>query len=457
MRREIAPAVHSLLARGLLPSTAEVFGVANDPLDDGSFRSSLSEWVSKSSWLSAESRRKWARSAPKFRYLRGDLRGPEVYGRLADWLSDSRGGDRRGNVIFHLAVPPALFATVVRYLASTGLARGAEGWRRVIFEKPFGLDLPSSRALARVVKRILSEGQVYRMDHFLGKESVQNISTLRFTNAYFEPLWNRKHVDNVQIMVDEALGVEGRGRYYEGVGVIRDMVQNHLFQLVSLVAMDSPRGQGPGRLQAAKARALKSMRPVSPRDVVLGQYRGYRHERGVGSASSTPTYAALRVWIDSPRWLGVPFYLRTGKKMARKATEIHVRFRARTVAEGGGRGNYLVMRVQPDESVRLGFNAKAPGPGNLVSPVEMVWGYGKVGSPAPMEAYERLLYDVARGDQSLFVSSEFEELAWGRLAKIVGPKSREALHVAEYEPGGWGPAEAERLPSADGRSWAVGF
>ena len=456
MGREVAPAIHSLMMRGLLPPSTEVIGVAKDSLDDDSFRSGLSERISKAGWLTPKLRRSWSKSAPHFSYLRGDLHGQEVYRKLSKMLSERHGGTKETNCIFHLAVPPQVFPSIIRNLKSSGLAREAAGWRRVVIEKPFGHDLRSSRALERDVRRTLDEAQVYRVDHFLGKESVQNVRVLRFENATFEPLWKSRFVDSVQVMMDETLGVEGRGEYYECAGVMRDMVQNHLFQLVSLVAMEAPLTPGAEGLRRAKTNVLRSMRPISPKDVVLGQYRGYRREKSVSSTSTTPTFGALRVWIDTPRWRGVPFYLRTGKRMARKATEILVRYKVReeTGLETGS--NYLRIRVQPEESIRLGFNVKAPGPGDKTASAEMAFDFDKIKGVAPMEAYERLLYDVLRGDRSLFVNSEFEELAWSRLDRVIRLASSSTLPVLPYEPGSWGPAEADTLLSADGHSWATG-
>ncbi len=459
--REIAPAIHSLMCEGMLPHSLQVIGVAKDRLSDESFRTKLADWIKHNPWLPPESKGKWAGSAANFSYIRGDLEEANVYRSVARRISEVSGDIQAANCLFHLAVPPDLFCTILGHLKSTALNHATSGWRRVIIEKPFGCDLRSSRALERQVRASLDQRQVFRMDHFLGKESVQNMVVLRSANPALEHLWNRRFVDHVQITMAENLGIEGRGRFYDRSGALRDMVQNHLFQLLSLTAMDAPSVLDSDGLQKAKAAVLKSLRPLSPGDAVLGQYEGYLSERFVRKDSPMPTYAALRVWIDNQRWRGVPFYLRTGKKMAKKLTEIVLVYKngsptSTRSAEEANR-NYLVMSIQPDESLRLGFATKVPGLFMKSAPAEMVFDYKTFRKGRLLEAYERLLYAAANGDQTFFVSDEFEELAWAKIDQLIKKTERDQGALVSYKPNSWGPREAAAMLARDGRSWHQGI
>ncbi len=445
MGRELAPAIHSLLKRRALAPSFRAIGVAKDHFDDESLRSELSRRMEKGS---RGATRGWTTSAPHFSYLQGDLRRAGTYSLLARALGPDRGGD----VLFYLAVPPNLFTTVLRHLRKCGLTAGSRGWRRVLLEKPFGLDLKSSRELEIEARASFGERQVYRMDHVLGMTPVQDVSSLRSANPLIGTSLSSRFVDSVQIMMDETLGVEGRGEYYDRAGVLRDMVQNHLFQLLSTVAMEPSRG---AEEAPARAKALMKMRAISPNDVVLGQYAGYPREKNVKSGSSTPTYAALRVWVDSDRWSGVPFYLRTGKKMARKATEILVRYRTGSGVLAGAGPRYLLLRAQPEQRICVGFEVALPGARGRAAPVELRFDYGTLPGGPPPGAYESLLLDAIRGDRARFVSSEFEELAWKGIDPIVRLAGTPSLPLRSYKPGTWGPNEASSLLRDDGRAWGT--
>jgi glucose-6-phosphate 1-dehydrogenase len=364
-------------------------------------------------------------------------------------------------MLFYLATPPSLYRTVIDHLGRSGLSRG-EGWRRVIIEKPFGHDLDSAMELNAQVHQAFDERQVYRIDHYLGKETVQNVLTFRFANAIFEPLWSRNYIDHVQITVAETIGVGHRAGYYDNAGVLRDMFQNHLLQLLTLTAMEPAAIFEADALRDEKVKVLRAVRPI--RHGIVGQYAGYRTEKGVQEDSRTPTYAALKVFVDNWRWRGVPFYLRSGKRLGEKRSEIAVQFRGvphlmfPQVADELASRNVLSLCIQPDEGIHLRLEAKEPGWGMRTRPVVMEFHYADgFGSDALPEAYERLLLDAIQGDPSLFARADEIELAW-RLVDPIAAEWAENDHALPYgyEPGSWGPAEADELLSADGRSWLYG-
>jgi glucose-6-phosphate 1-dehydrogenase len=390
-------------------------------------------------------------------YLAGDYADPETYHRLAQRLDqlDIEGGIL-GNRLFYLATPPELYPILIEQLGRAGLNHSGSGWTRVIIEKPFGRNLESAHQLNEQVHVVFREDQVYRIDHYLGKETVQNLLTFRFANAIFEPLWNRNYVDQVQISVLEEVGVEHRAGYYDQAGVLRDMFQNHMLQLLTLTAMEPPSVFDANALRDEKVKVLQSMRPIALTDGVWGQYRGYRDEERVAANSRTPTYIALELYVDNWRWQGVPFYLRSGKRLATKATEISLQFKRvphLIFPENAGlTPNTLTFCIQPDEGMHLRIETKVPGAGMRAEPVDMAFHFSDhFGQQALPEAYERLLLDAMQGDASLFARSDEIELAW----RLVDPLTVDADPLF-YAPGSWGPAAADALLAEDGREWLPG-
>jgi glucose-6-phosphate 1-dehydrogenase len=424
------------------------------------------------------SQRVWDRFAQALFYYAGDPADPGLYAGLGDFLRQvERERGTGGNRLFYCSTPPSLYPHIVTRLGEAGLNRPPEGsgaWTRIIIEKPFGRDLGSARALNQTVAGVFSEDQVYRIDHYLGKETVQNILVFRFANGIFEPLWNRSHVDHVQITVGESLGVEARGAYYEEAGALRDMIQNHILQLLCLVAMEPPVTFEAAHVRDEKTKLLRAIRPIAPEEVgqvaVRGQYgpgfvegqrvRGYREEKGVSAESITETYAALQLAVDNWRWAGVPFYLRTGKRLPKRASEIAVQFRRtphlvfRRDPGALVEPNWLVLRIQPDEGMSLSFAAKLPGPELRLKPVEMDFDYGRAFGGEPPEAYERLLLDAMKGDATLYARGDWVDIAWQILSPVLEAwAAGEARKFPNHEAGTWGPAEADTLIERSGRRW----
>jgi glucose-6-phosphate 1-dehydrogenase len=412
-------------------------------------------------------------------YHQSQFDDPAGYARLAqllEQLDHERG--TRGNHIFYLATPPSFYGPIADNLSSAGLARreseGAQSWSRIIVEKPFGHDLQSALALNRELNKAFKEKQIYRIDHYLGKETVQNIMVLRFGNGIFEPIWNRRYVDNIQITVAENIGVEGRGDYYEEAGAMRDMVQNHMMQLLTLVAMEPPVNFGADAVRDEKVKVLKAIPPLMDgeivADTVRGQYgqgmiggervAGYCQEKGVVPNSRTETYVALKLLVENWRWAGVPFYLRTGKRLAKRITEVAIEFKRPPYLLFHGTGsqqlqpNVLSLRIQPNEGISLLFSAKVPGQEMQLRTVNMDFLYGSSFGVEPPEAYERLLLDCMFGDSTLFTRIDETELAWQLVDSIErGWAKIPASAVPQYEPGTWGPKEADALIERDGRTW----
>ena len=382
--------------------------------------------------------------------------------RLGQLESDQ---SRPSNRLYYLSIAPDFFETALTNFAHAGLAQDSTGWRRVVIEKPFGRDLATAHALNRRVRSVFAETQIYRIYHFLGKETVQNLLVFRFANTIFEPVWNRNFIDNVQITVSESLSVLERGAYYDQSGVVRDMVQNHLLQLLTLVAMEPPTVADSESLRNKKVEVLQAIRRWTPEQAVdsatRGQYAGYRDETGVAPDSNTPTYAALRLYVDNWRWKGVPFYLRTGKSLARKTSEIAIQFQSPphlAFSQSAGDSlepNILGMCLQPDEGAHLRFQVKVPDQGLDMEAVDMEFHYDSAFARQPIpEAYERLLEDALNGDPSLFIRNDHIEEAW----KIVDPLIEAwdgdgASSVATYEPGSWGPASSDELLARSGHRW----
>ncbi|HTO91933.1 MAG TPA: glucose-6-phosphate dehydrogenase, partial [Candidatus Sulfotelmatobacter sp.] len=443
-----------------------VVGVAREPMTSDAFRARMRQSLEEFRTGDIDPALADA-LVRRARYLAGDYTAPATYAALRDLLAeiDSSSGTK-GNYLHYLATPPTVFATVVHQLGAAGLVAEADGrWRRVIVEKPFGLDLESALALNQELRRDLAESQIYRIDHYLGKETVQNILVLRFANSIFEPLWNRSYVDFIEICALETVGVERRGEFYEQTGVLRDIVQNHLLEVLSLVAMEPPTTGGADDIRTEKLKVLKSLRELwsdtIPRNVVLGQYRGYRSEPDVSPASVTPTYAALRVFLDNWRWQGVPIYLRTGKKLKQRLTEVSLHMRPIPLSLFGRSDvcehldpNVLTIRIQPDEGISLRFASKIPGNDFAVGPVNMDMKYLETFGGEPPEAYERLLLDAMRGDATLFSRRDAVEQSWKWITPILRYfEENPPAGLPNYDPGSCGPQSADDLLHHDRREW----
>jgi glucose-6-phosphate 1-dehydrogenase len=460
-RRKLVPALHSLACEGQLPAGTEVIGVARSPMTDTSFREALYDGVFEYSRLQPGREgicALWPDFAGRISYLTGAYNEEETYRRLGKKLADraaQSGG--RDNCLFYLATPPELFPVIIDQVGYTGLNEGEKGWRRVIIEKPIGRDLASARRLNEQVHDVFDENQVYRIDHYLGKETVQNILTLRFANAIFEPLWNRNFVDHIQINVAEEIGVEHRGGYYDHAGAVRDMLQNHLLQLLTLMTMEPPSAYNAKALRDEKMKVLQAVPPLCCDDALLGQYIGYRDEPGIARDSQIPTFVAAKAFVQNWRWQGVPIYLRTGKKLAQKATEITLQFKSvphLLFPESVDlTANHISICIQPDEGIHLGFETKLPGTAMKTTPADMAFHYGdRFGEQTMPDAYERLIMDALQGDPSLFARSDEVEAAWTIVEPLLDEKE-EPMTVHPYEPGCWGPTAAKDFIARDGRRW----
>lgn len=465
-RRKLVPALFTLHCKKELPERLRVLGLALEPYSDDKFRELIWEGAQEFSDLAVRTEQ-WRSFAQRLFYVGGDLTIPEDFSRLRERLEELERDRPSAHRLFYLSIMPQLFEPAINNIGALGLAREDAGWRRVVIEKPFGSDLASARALNRTVRQVFDERQVFRIDHYLGKETVQNLLVLRFANAMFEPLWNYNYVDNVQITVAEEVGVEYRAAYYDQIGVVRDMVQNHLLQLLTMIAMEPPTAADAESLRDKKVEVLKAIRHWNPEEAtrhsVPGQYRGYLDEEGVAAGSTTATYVALRLYIDNWRWPGVPFYLRTGKAMAGKLSEITIQFKypPHTIFSLGPcenlSSNVLALCLQPDEGLHLAFDAKVPGKGMCMQPVEMDFHYEDAfkGQGIP-QAYEHLLVDALEGNAQLFIRSDWIEEAWRIVDPLLQPVEEPAgpsLHI--YEPGSWGPDAATGLLAEDGRSWLI--
>ena len=443
-QRKLLPALYHLFLEGLLPSRFAIVGLARSEMSDEDFSAAARRAVEKFGRREPEEEA-WKEFANALSYVSGSLEDPAAMSALRghlDSLDESRGTE--GRRFFYCSTPPEVYLDAVRSIAAEDLGRNA----RIVIEKPFGRDLDSARALNRQLHRVFDEFRVFRIDHYLGKETVQNILVLRFANALFEPLWNRKYIDHVQLTVAEDIGIEGRGRFYERTGALRDMVQTHLFQILSFLAMEPPPEFEPEALRDETAKLLRSMRVCRPEHVVRGQYGGYRDEEDVAPGSEVETFTALRLYVDNWRWAGVPFFLRTGKRLPRKVSEATVVFQPSPMPlfEHGGAhelgANRLTIRIQPDEGISLSFHVQRPGIGIELDHAALDFDYGESFSDMPLvEAYEHLLYEAMHGDHTLFTRQDGVERAW----EILTPVFQELPAIRPYEPGTWGPAEADAL------------
>ena len=474
-RRKLVPALYNLSRKRMIPGGFTILGISRSPMKDEEYRSRLREWVDKAEEAAPSDPETWEPFSQGIYYLPANFHDAAMYARLKEVLAeyDTRRGTG-GNRIFYLATAPSDYVDIIRNLGSAGMAREDSGWVRAIIEKPFGRDLASARALNREVSAVFREDQVYRIDHYLGKETVQNLLVFRFANGIFEPIWNRQYVDHVQITAAENIGVGTRGAYYEEAGALRDMMQNHLLQLLCLIALEPPVTFDAGPVHDEKNKVMRAIRPIDPRkldEVALrGQYGpgfvggkqgpGYRQEKGVAPDSRTETYAALRLTVDNWRWAGVPFYLRTGKRLAKRVSEIAILFRRtphlifRQAPTDQVESNVLALRIQPDEGITLKFEAKLPGQSMNIRPVSMDFRYGSTFGPHLSSAYERLLLDCMVGDPTLFDRIDSVELAWSLVQPFLDRwSSTDGGPIPTYASGSWGPAEADALLARENRRW----
>ncbi|MFW6146522.1 MAG: glucose-6-phosphate dehydrogenase [Planctomycetota bacterium] len=477
--RKIMPAIYELCHGKAWPAKAMVVGYSRSDLDTGAFRDGLREAVEANA-RSAFDADVWADLAARIHYHRGEYDNREHVAGLREHLESlTAEADIPPNYLFYLSTPPGKFDDVIEQLGASGLARKGAGrdepWSRMVIEKPFGRDLGSARRLNKLLGEVFDEAQVYRIDHYLGKETVQNLLVMRFANSVFEPIWNQKYIDHVQVTAAETSGVNGRGSYYDSAGALRDMLQNHMMNLLCLVAMEAPASLAADAVRDEKVKVLRSLRPIPPdcaaAGVIRAQYDAgevngkaipaYLDERGVAPDSSTETFIALKLDIDNWRWAGVPFFVRTGKALARRVTEIVIQFKDvppvlfNRPPTGPMRPNLLVVRVQPDEGISMRFQVKQPGSPLRIEAVPMHFGYaGTFGHKQVPEAYERLILDAVTGDPTLFIRSDEIEAAWAFVTPILaGCDLVRDNALPRYAPGSWGPRQADDLIAAGGARW----
>lgn len=472
--RKLFPALYSLFRDGMLPEHFAVVGLARREKTPEEFRRDVWESVVRYSRFEARDDKTWQDFAGRFYYLSSDLKETGTYDKLKDLLAQL---DERyavpGNRMYYLAVAPEHFSPIAKNLTRAGPAPNRPpNWQRVVIEKPFGHDLASAESLNRELREVFDEDRIFRIDHYLGKEMIQNIMVIRFANAFFEPVWNRRYIDNIQITSSETVGVWDRGGYYEKAGALRDMVQNHMLQLVAMIAMEPPSSLQTEAVRDEKVKVLRSLRPFDAEavreQIVRGQYgpgtikgktvAGYRQEPEVNPASDTETFVAMKLFVENFRWAGVPFYLRTGKRLPVKATEIVVEFKSLPeilyFKEYGKLGpNLLVFRIQPQEGLFMRLNAKRPGTEDFIAPVSMDFCQKCEAEANSPEAYERLLFDVMRGDSTLFTRWDEVALAWEFVDPIARVWAEGAPSFPNYAAGSWGPEEAQARLWAEGARW----
>jgi glucose-6-phosphate 1-dehydrogenase len=470
-KRLVAPALYHLVQARKLPDRFSIIGVDHNDQTTEQWSQSLTKMIQTLTPASRLDPSAWSWLTDRMHYMPADFTQAETFTHLGGLLAKQREQNSIANVLFYLAVGERFFGPIVEQLGHAGLTTQSGGaWRRVIIEKPFGHDLSSAKALNAQILKVLSEDQIYRIDHFLGKETVQNILVLRFANGIFEPLWNRDHIDHVQITAAETIGVEGRGRFYEQIGALRDMMPNHLFQLLAMIGMEPPISFDADAVRAKKTELLQAIHSISAENAVRGQYgsgvmlgqrvQDYRHEPNVAPDSETETYVALKLGIDNWRWAGVPFYLRTGKRLSTRTTEIAVQFRQapyalfRETPVEQLPANILTLRIQPYEGLSISFSAKRPGAEIEIDGVAMDFAYRDYFEPVATVGYETLIYDCLIGDATLFQRADTVEAAWRAVQGLLDAWARDpARDFPNYAAGSAGPAAADRLLAGDGRAW----
>jgi len=473
-KRKLIPALYNLAKDNLLSKDFALVGVARNEMNTDEFRDMINKEIGDFATTKLDPQQ-WEWLSKRIYYISGDFADPVVYQNLSNLLSTlDKEHNTRGNYFFYLATSPSFFAPVINQLGAAGLVSEEHGWRRVIIEKPFGRDYDSARKLNKDIRKVLDEKQIYRIDHYLGKETVQNILVFRFANGIFEPIWNRRYIDHIQITVSETVGVEQRGMYYDTAGTLRDMVPNHIFQLISLTAMEPPVSFDADVVRDEQAKILRALTPMNDEEVlsrtVRGQYgegivkgqkvQAYRSEPMVAPDSRTETFVAMKLFIDNWRWADVPFYLRTGKALPKRATEIAIQFKRapfvlfRKTAVDRLEPNRLILHLQPDEGISLSFGAKIPGPVVQIGGVNMNFNYTDYFNATPQTGYERLLYDCMLGDATLFQRSDMVETAWHVVAPIQDVwDALPPRKFPNYAAGTWGPPEADELLTKDHRHW----
>jgi glucose-6-phosphate 1-dehydrogenase len=460
-KRKLVPALYRLAYDRKLPANFAILGNSRTPMPDDRFREQMREAVKEFSADGDFDEALWNRFARNIHYIAGDMNEAELYTAIYRRLTEI--GQR--NVLYYLSIQPSYYGTAADGLAAARNDFNPDGWQRLIVEKPFGHDLASARELNERIHAAFPENAVYRIDHYLGKETVQNILAFRFGNGIFEPLWNRRYVNHVQITAAESIGLEGRGAYYQEAGALRDMIQNHLLQVMATIAMEPSAVFEPDAVRDERAKLLRSIRIMTPEDVpqyaIPGQYDGFRHEPGIPADSQTETYAAITFFVDNWRWAGVPFFIRTGKRLPKRVTDIAIQYNAAPLAlfsqEGDGmEPNLLILRIQPEEGISLKFLSKQPGSGMRVRPVSMDFNYGTSFGERSPSAYETLLVDAMTGDATLYTRQDMVEASWRVVEPILENWKNRQFNFPNYAPGTWGPVEADQMIARFGHRWRNG-